>query len=86
VTASHIRNWPRTSRDRLLPEVGLASRDCLPPRVGLGRVMSVFPARGWPRARRDFDSYPRLASGEALLHIPSEGGLGRCVKTSPDRG
>jgi hypothetical protein len=51
---------------------------CLPPKVGLlGRDKTASPIRGWPRAIRNYVSYPELASGEMELHLLSDVGLGR---------
>jgi hypothetical protein len=82
----------------ILLEVGLASHDCLSPEVGLGRIVTASPARGWPRASRDYVSRPRLASravtvsrprlasGESRLCLPPEVGLKRAMTASHARG
>jgi hypothetical protein len=70
----------------LLPLASGESWLCHPPRVGLGRVVTAFPARGRPRASRDWISRPRLASDELWLRLPPKVGLGQVVTVSPTRG
>jgi hypothetical protein len=51
---------------RLSPEVSLGRvMTAYHPRYGVGRMVIVSPARGWPRASRDYLSRPRLVSGES---------------------
>jgi hypothetical protein len=54
--------------------------------VGLRRVVTASPARGWPGASRESVSRSVLASGEAWLRLPPKVGLGRVVTASPTRG
>jgi hypothetical protein len=52
----HVLLLLASSESWMCPRPGLASGEpwlCLLPEVGLGRVVIVSPARGWPRASRD---------------------------------
>jgi hypothetical protein len=88
-------------RDGTVSRLRLASSEIeqrLLSEVGLERDETKSPVRGWPRARRNNVSRPRLASGEtehvpprASLsemeqRLPSKVSLGRDGTTSPVRG
>jgi hypothetical protein len=73
---------------------------CIPPGVGLERVMTASPTRGWPRESHDCISRlglasgklfwlllpPEVASDESWLLLPPGVGLGRVMTTSPAWG
>jgi hypothetical protein len=58
----------------------------LPSEVGLGQDGTTSTAQIWPRARQNYISCPRLASGEMEHHLLFEVGLWRHETTSPVRG
>jgi hypothetical protein len=86
-------SWPRRSALGVSPETPQANQKCasrlklasgesrlrLLPEVGLGRVVTASPVRGWPRASHYGVSCPGSASGESLLRLSPEVGLGRVM-------
>jgi hypothetical protein len=62
--ATHARGRPPASRD-CVSHLGSASGEswmCLPPKVDLGRAVTVSLAWCWPRASRDDNIAPDIAA------------------------